>query len=88
VVTTLGSGDDGAVRRIETAYDGQGNAYLITSNDDSSGGNIVDQVQARVQRAGTDDEGVTVALWGGEHVHEPQGATPTPKWPRGPITRG
>jgi hypothetical protein len=30
-VTTLGSGVDGSVRRIETAYDGQGNAYLITS---------------------------------------------------------
>ncbi|MCI0460725.1 MAG: RHS repeat-associated core domain-containing protein [Gemmataceae bacterium] len=44
-VTTLGSGVDGAVRRIETAYDGQGNAYLITSYDAASGGNIVNQVQ-------------------------------------------
>jgi YD repeat-containing protein len=30
-VTTLGSGVDGSVRRIDTAYDGRGNAYLITS---------------------------------------------------------
>jgi len=29
-VTTLGSGVDGAVRRIVTAYDGQGNANLVT----------------------------------------------------------
>jgi hypothetical protein len=33
------------VRRIETAYDGQSNAYLVTSYDASSGGNIVNQVQ-------------------------------------------
>jgi RHS repeat-associated protein len=44
-VTTLGSGVDGAVRRIETAYDAQGNAYLVTSYDAASAGNIVNQVQ-------------------------------------------
>ncbi len=44
-VTTLGSGVDGAVRRIETAYDTQGNAYLFTSYDASSGGSVVNQVQ-------------------------------------------
>lgn len=44
-VTTLGSGVDGAVRRIETAYDGQGNAYLVTSYDAASSGGIVNQVQ-------------------------------------------
>ncbi len=44
-VTTLGSGVDGSVRRIETAYDGQGNAYLITSYSATSGGSIVHQVQ-------------------------------------------
>ena len=44
-VTTLGSGVDGSVRRIETAYDGQGNPYLITSYDAASGGSIVNQVQ-------------------------------------------
>jgi len=30
-ITTLGAGVDGAVRRIDTAYDTQGNPYLITS---------------------------------------------------------
>jgi RHS repeat-associated protein len=44
-VTTLGSGVDGAVRRIETAYDTQGNAYLFTTYDAASGGNVVNQVQ-------------------------------------------
>src|SRR5205814_10544085 len=32
-VTTLGGGVDGAVRRLETAYDAQGNAALFTSYD-------------------------------------------------------
>jgi RHS repeat-associated protein len=44
-VTTLGSGVDGSVRRIETAFDGQGNPYLITSYDAASGGSVVNQVQ-------------------------------------------
>jgi RHS repeat-associated protein len=44
-VTTLGSGVDGGVRRIETAYDGQGHAYLVTSYDAASGGSVVNQVQ-------------------------------------------
>jgi len=44
-VTTLGTGVDGSVRRIESAYDGQGNVSLITSYDAASGGNIVNQVQ-------------------------------------------
>ncbi len=44
-VTTLGSGVDGSVRRIETAYDTQGNAYLFTSYDAASGGSIVTQTQ-------------------------------------------
>jgi RHS repeat-associated protein len=44
-VTTLGSGVDGAVRRIETGYDSQGNAYLITSYNAASGGSIVNQIQ-------------------------------------------
>ena len=44
-VTTLGSGVDGAVRRIETGYDAQGNAYLITAYDATTGGNVVNQVQ-------------------------------------------
>jgi RHS repeat-associated protein len=44
-ITTLGTGVDGAVRRIETAYDGQGNPYLVTSYDAASGGSVVNQVQ-------------------------------------------
>jgi RHS repeat-associated protein len=43
-VTTLGSGVDGSVRRIEYAYDGQGNQYLITSYDSASGGSVVNQI--------------------------------------------
>jgi RHS repeat-associated protein len=43
-VTTLGAGVDGAVRRLETAYDTQGNAYLFTSYDAAVGGNVVNQV--------------------------------------------
>jgi len=44
-ITTLGAGVNGAVRRIETAYDSQGNAYLLTSYDAANGGGIVNQVQ-------------------------------------------
>jgi hypothetical protein len=44
-VTTLGTGVDGAVRRIEIAYDTQGNPYLFTSYDAASAGNVVNQVQ-------------------------------------------
>jgi RHS repeat-associated protein len=44
-VTTLGTGIDGAVRRLETAYDTQGNPYLFTSYDAASAGNVVNQVQ-------------------------------------------
>ncbi len=35
-VTTLGTGVDGSVRRIDTAYDEQGNPYLVTSYSDVS----------------------------------------------------
>jgi RHS repeat-associated protein len=45
VLTTLGTNVDGAVRRISTAYDGQGNPYLLTSHDATTSGNIVNQVQ-------------------------------------------
>lgn len=45
VVATLGSGVAGAIRRIETAYDTAGRAYLFTSYDATSGGNVVNQVQ-------------------------------------------
>jgi len=36
---------DGSVRRIDTAYDSQGNAYLITSYNAVSGGSIVNQIE-------------------------------------------
>ena len=60
-VTTLGAGVDGAVRRIDTAYDSQGNAYLVTSYDAATGGSVVNQVQRPVQRAGPADGRVPVA---------------------------
>src|SRR5258708_12543721 len=44
-VTTLGAGVDGTVRRIETAYDTQGNAYLFTSYNAASGGTALNQVE-------------------------------------------
>jgi RHS repeat-associated protein len=44
-VTTLGSAVDGSVRRIDTAYDTQGNPYLFTSYADTAGTTIVNQVQ-------------------------------------------
>jgi len=44
-VTTLGSGVDGTVRRVETAYDSQGNAYLTATYDAATSGSIVTQVQ-------------------------------------------
>ncbi len=44
-VTTLGSGVDGSVRLITTAYDSQGNAYLFTSYDATSSGSVVNQVK-------------------------------------------
>jgi RHS repeat-associated protein len=44
-VTTLGAGVDGSVRRMDMAYDSQGNAYLFTSYADPAGSAVVDQVQ-------------------------------------------
>jgi YD repeat-containing protein len=44
-VTTHGSGVDGSVRRIDTAYDTQGNPYLLTSYSDTGATTIVNQVQ-------------------------------------------
>ena len=42
---TLGTGVDGGVRRLETAYDSQGNPYLLTSYDATTGGSIVNQMK-------------------------------------------
>lgn len=44
-VTVLGAGVDGSVRRIDTTYDSQGNAYLFTSYADTAGTSIVNQVE-------------------------------------------
>jgi RHS repeat-associated protein len=44
-ITTLATGFDNAVLRIDTAYDTQGNPYLITSYNAATGGSIVNQVQ-------------------------------------------
>ena len=44
-VTTFGAGVDGSVRRIDTAYDQQGNAYLFTSYADTAGTTVVNQVE-------------------------------------------
>jgi len=44
-VTTLGTGVDGSVRRIQYGYDSQGNLSLITSYNAASVGSIVNQVQ-------------------------------------------
>jgi hypothetical protein len=45
-VVTLGSGVDGAVRRIETAYNKQGGVERITSFDSATAGsrNVVNEV--------------------------------------------
>ncbi len=44
-VTTLGASVDGSVRRIDTAYNNQGLAYLLTSYADTAGTQIVNQVE-------------------------------------------
>jgi hypothetical protein len=44
-VTTLGTGFDGAVRRIATAYDTLGRTDTVTQYDAASSGNVVDQVK-------------------------------------------
>ena len=44
-VTTLGVGVDGSVRRIDTTYNAQGLAYLLTSYADTAGTTIVNQVE-------------------------------------------
>jgi YD repeat-containing protein len=44
-VTTLGSGVDGAVRRLETSYNALGLLYQMTSYNAASAGSIVNQVQ-------------------------------------------
>jgi RHS repeat-associated protein len=52
VASTLGSGIDGAVRRIETVYDGQGNPYLFTQYDATTSGTVVNQVHRKFNGLG------------------------------------
>jgi RHS repeat-associated protein len=44
-VTTLATGFDNSILRIQTAYNALGNAYTITSYNAASGGSIVNQVE-------------------------------------------
>jgi YD repeat-containing protein len=44
-VTTLGSGVDGTVRRLDTAFDTRGRPYLYTSYADVAGTTVLNQVQ-------------------------------------------
>jgi RHS repeat-associated protein len=44
-VTTLGSGVDGSVRLLKTAYDTAGHPYLYTSYADTGGTTVVNQVE-------------------------------------------
>ncbi len=44
-ITTLGTGVDGAVRRIATAYDTGDRPYLFTTSNAAVGGSVVNQVQ-------------------------------------------
>ncbi len=43
--TVLGTGVDGAVKRLETAYDTAGRPYLFTSHSVATGNSVVNQVQ-------------------------------------------
>ncbi|HEY1381426.1 MAG TPA: RHS repeat-associated core domain-containing protein, partial [Gemmataceae bacterium] len=45
VTLASGSAVDGSVLRLETAYDTQGNASVLTSYDATSGGSVVNQVE-------------------------------------------
>ena len=44
-VTLLGTDVDGAVRRVETAYDGQGNPFRVTAYDAATAGSVVNEVE-------------------------------------------
>jgi RHS repeat-associated protein len=52
VTLASGSSVDDAVLRLETAYDTQGNPYLFTSYDATSGGDVVNQVQRQFNGLG------------------------------------
>jgi RHS repeat-associated protein len=44
-VTTLASGFDGAVRRVEFTYTSKGQSLLVTQHSSSGGGSVVDEVK-------------------------------------------
>lgn len=69
-VTTLGTGVNGAVRRIEYGYDGQGNQFLVTSYDAATGGSIVNQVKREFNGLGQ-----VTAIWQ-SHSGAVTGSTP------------
>ena len=70
-VTTLGTGIDGGVRRLETAYNGQGNPYLLNSYDATTGGNVVNQVKREFNGLGQ-----LITEW---QSHSGAGSGSTPK---------
>jgi len=43
--STFGTGVDGTVRRVERAFDRQGNPYLLTNYDAATGGSVVNQIK-------------------------------------------
>lgn len=49
-IASLGQGVDGSVRRLETAYDSQGNAYQFTSKD--AQGEVINQVRRAFNELG------------------------------------
>lgn len=49
-VTTLASGFDGAVRRIETSYTNKGQRELVTQYDTATAGSVVDEVKYEYER--------------------------------------
>jgi len=87
-VTTLGSEVDGSVRRLETTYDGQGNASLLTSYDAASAGNVVNQVQRAYNGLGqlvTEYQSHSGAV---NTRRRRRCSTPTPRCPAAPTTAG
>jgi YD repeat-containing protein len=69
-VMTLGSGVDGAVRRLDTAYDTGDRPYLFTSYADTGGSTVVNQVQwPRPAR-----NRVPVPCGCGQHLDDAEGA--------------
>ncbi len=73
-VTALGSGVDGAVRRISTSYEVRGMAEKITSwNGETVGsGSVVNEVQFAYNDFGQITARLPSPRWHREHVHDAQ----------------